>query len=545
MAIIGHGIISQSGSVNATESYRIRYIELIRAIAGAFLGCILYLLTCTTTLTDSPLLLVSSTLANLIGWILGEQITHRFCLYFNGYTATKSQNPLYRNFKTLASLGVSCGALFAMVWSFGDIKLSASIYSASFGFVLGLFAFAFRFYRQSMPVVSEDKKNVYARLGTEGWSKYTKLALTVGTSIGQGVGGYLSYVGGYDTISSWTTITLYGAIAAIISFFSVAILVPIVNYLTRNEKDKGILVIENKEVFNSNYIRTGMTLGVAIGTILGGVFGPVIFAGLSVAVSIAVSTAVCSILCGVILGIYGYDLSLYFQSSWGVPVTTDNSWSYASRTTSYVFGFIGTVVACLLCPGVALLNSAAVGAAISGLVGWFVGLGIMWKARQLEPNEEKATIPWTQRISAGATRGSTLGAFLGLILALCFGGSLSLIGLITLFSALGGIIGAINDGVDDPIAKRLIGKAFFDDSTITKSIESNKMSGQLLNHPAVDSSIISINNRGITPKGTSSSADFDLRYFLDSTLLFFSSNHLNQEQEILDAEVTCVGYELK
>ncbi|EHL30795.1 hypothetical protein [Legionella drancourtii] len=511
---------------NQTEAYRVRYIELTKAIAGAFLGCIYYLLTRTTTLTGSPLVMVGSTLANFISWVIGEQLIHRLCVYFKLYTATKSKNPLYRNFKTLASVGFSLGIILAIVFSSSmDIKLEVSICSASVGFILGLFAFAFRHYRQSRPIVAADKKNIDAQVGTEGWSKYSKLALTFGTSIGQSIGGYIAYVGGYDAIHSWNTITLYGAIAAIISFLSVIILVPIINYLTRDATKMGLFVVKDKDVFNSNYIRTGMTLGVAIGTILGSLLGPLLFTGLSVSLGIAVGTGVCSIIFGITLGIYGHKLSLYLQNNWGIPVQTDNSWSYASRNTSYVFGFLGTAIACLLCPGAALLQSAAIGAAISGLAGWFVGIGVIWKARQVEAIEKKSTVPWTQRISSGATRGSIIGAFFGLILALtlCTGGSLGLVGLITLSSALGGILGSLKEGIDDTTAKELIEKMLFEDNSyapIMAVATKNVPSPSIIN-----------TNQG---QESSSTVDQYSHYSSNGSLLFFSSNPVNVAQEILE-----------
>lgn len=87
---------------NQTAAYKIRYIELTKAIAGAFLGSIYYFLARTIPLTDSPLMLVGGTIANFIAWFIGEQLIHRLCVYFNLYTTTTSKNPLYRNFKTLS-----------------------------------------------------------------------------------------------------------------------------------------------------------------------------------------------------------------------------------------------------------------------------------------------------------------------------------------------------------------------------------------------------------------------------------------------------------
>lgn len=472
MSVSEHEALSEADTENElnkqTEAYKIRYVELTKAIAGAFLGSIYYLLAHTTPLTGSSLMLVGGTIANFITWFIGEQLIHRLAVYFNLYTTSTSKNPLYRNFKTLSSVGFYLGIMLALILPASmDLKLATSIYGASAGFILGLFAFAYRYYRQSLPVAPEDEKNIDTQVGTEGWSKYSKLALTFGTSIGQSMGAYIAHVGAYDAINSWNAITLYGAIAAIISFSSVIILVPIINYLTRDANKRGAFVVKDKDVFNSNYIRTGMNLGVAIGTILGSLLGPLLVPGLSVAVGIAIGSGLFSILCGATLGIYGYKLSLYLQHNLGIPIKTDNNWSYASRNTSYVFSFLGTAIACVLCPGAALLQSAAIASAISGLVGWFVGIGVLWQARQIDAHEKKSSLPWTQRISSGATRGSIIGAFFGLVLALtlCSGGALGLIGWITLASALGGIGGSLYEGFDDAVAKDLLGKMLFGDKS--------------------------------------------------------------------------------
>ncbi len=475
-------------SILQSENYRIRYVELIRTIGGAFLAWIYLFLSRNGSITGAPLMLASSTIANFMAWVIGEQIIHRLCLYFNLYTETRSRNPLYRNFKTLASLGFSLGILLAMCGSIFDIKTDVSLLSASVAFVAGLSAFGVYQYRKSLPLRAEHQKSIDEQLGTEGWSKYTKLALTMGTSIGQIMGGYVAYSGGYDTLSSWTTITLYGAVVSTISFFAMAICVPLINYFTRGNRleDRGILVCENRDAFNTNYMRSGMTLGVTIGTILGGFLAPLIISGLPASVGIAIGAGVISIITGVTLGVYGHSITLYFQNNWGISANTDNNWSFASRNTSMAFGFVGTGLACVFCPGAALLEYAAMGSAATGFIGWFVGLGIMWKARRLEPMEDPPTkLPWTQRISTGSTRGATIGAFTGLAIAvfICSGGALGLTGMITLGYALGGVIGGMYEGFDDEVARRMMIKIWYGDDGSPSSaiIESYSLTLQRLN----------------------------------------------------------------
>ena len=481
-------------------------------------------------------MIVDTTVSNFIGWVVGEHVIHRLCIYFNLYTETKSKNPLFRNVKTLASLGGSLGVSFAILGvSSTDLKVVISIYSASASFIVGLSAFVFRGYQQSLPVIPGDQHSIDAQVGTEGWSKYTKLAFIFGTSIGQSIGGYVSYVAGCDGVTSWANITFYGAIAATTSFFSALILVPVVNYLTRDnhEKARGILVTNNKDIFNNSYIRSGMTLGMALGTILGGLLGPVIIVGLNTSVGIAVGAGVFSIISGITLGVYGYQLSLYLQEHWGVPVDTDNSWSYASRNTAYVFSFIGSALACVLCPGAGLLQSVTIGSAIASVVGWFAGFGVIWKARQLESDEEKTktALPWTQRISAGANRGSTIGAFAGLMLVFCFGELSCLMGWILLASALGGISGGVKDGIAESVAKSLIWKSLFGDrNTLVNVVETGNESSALLAHSIMGSGALAPVGDGhlmIQAEGTdsiSTNIGFSLGNFSNRNLLFSSIN---------------------
>ena len=68
-----------SGQVTLHAAYGVRYIELTRPIAGAFFWCIHQEVVLHTGLTGSSLLLVGSSIANFIAWLIGEQIIHRLC----------------------------------------------------------------------------------------------------------------------------------------------------------------------------------------------------------------------------------------------------------------------------------------------------------------------------------------------------------------------------------------------------------------------------------------------------------------------------------
>ncbi|WP_298623785.1 hypothetical protein [uncultured Legionella sp.] len=444
---------------NITDNYKARYVELAKPMGGAIALAIYYLL---GDVNDDPDIKIkwSNAIAPFICWILGEQISHRICVYFNLYTRPDSKNPLYRNLKTLSSLGSALGVIIASLsTSLAERKLSISLYSMLMATIMGLFAFIIQQCGGDYSLWQDE-----AQLGTEGWSKYAKTALVLGASTGQLLGGITSYLNSNDAATSMGQITLYSAIASVISFFAVIVLVPLINYLTRNkneEKAKGILMTDDRDLFNNNYVRSGLTLGTALGTILGGLLGPTIGSGLNVEVAIAISASACSIIGGIGLGFYGQNLTTYFEKYWGVSRSTENSWSYAARSSSYFFSYVGIVAAYTLCPGAALTYSTIIGSALASLLGWFTGLFIIWLARQIEPDETKmsaTTLPWTQRVSSGTTTGAIIGTFAGLAVSFLVGGPFTLIGWCVLLSALGGIIGGIKNIITDPVFYQLMGK---------------------------------------------------------------------------------------
>lgn len=441
------------------NNYEARYVELAKPMGGPIALIIYYLL---GGINDDPDMKIklSNIIATFVCWVLGEQIIHRICVYFNLYTKPNSKNPLYRNLKTLSSLGSALGIILApLCASLANRKLLISLLSMLMGPIIGLIAFIFS-------QINEEHSSLHdeARLGTEGWSKYAKTALVLGSSIGQLLGGIISYIHNSDSVASMGDITLYSAIASVVSFFAVVILIPLINRLTRNKNEKkagGILVTDDRDVFNNNYVRSGLTLGVAIGTILGGLLGPIMITGLSVEVAIAIGASACSIICGIGLGFFGQNLSVYFEKFWGVSRSTENSWSYATRSTSYYFSYLGIAITYVLCPAATLMQSIVIGSAIASLIGWFAGLFIIWLARKIEPDETKMsafTLPWTQRISSGATKGTVIGAFSGLAISCLAGGPFGLVGWCVLLSALGGIIGGIKNTFSDPVFYKLIDK---------------------------------------------------------------------------------------
>ena len=449
---------------NFTNNYKARYVELAKPMSGAIALIIYYLL---EEFDDDPDLRIkmSNTIATFICWVLGEHIIHHICVYFNLYTKPNSKNPLYRNLKTLSSLGSSLGIILAALSSsLANRKLSISLYSMLMGSIIGLLAFIIRQFDEEYSSLL-DEAYFEAQLGTEGWSKYAKTALVLGSSIGQFLGGITSYTQHCDAAASMRNITLYSAIASVVSFFAVVILVPLINHWSRNKNEnnaRGILITDDRDIFNNNYVRSGLTLGIAIGTILGGLLGPAIITGLSIEVAIAIGASAFSIIGSIGFGFYGQNLSIYFEKFWGISHNTENSWSYATRSTSYYFSYLGIAVTYALCPGASLMHSTVIGSAIASLIGWFAGLFIIWLARKIEPDETKmnaTTLPWTQRISSGTTKGAIIGAFAGLMMNFLAGGPLGLVGWCVLLNALGGILGGIKNIISDPVFYALINKA--------------------------------------------------------------------------------------
>ncbi|MDR3503908.1 MAG: hypothetical protein P4L79_15135 [Legionella sp.] len=447
---------------NINSNYKARYVELAKPMTGAIAIVIYYVLE-DIDVDSNMKLNLSNTIATFICWVLGEQLIHRICVYFDLYTKPNSKNPLYRNVKTLASLGSSLGIIFASLSSsLSNRKLSISLHSMLMGSMIGLLAFIIHQYDDSL---QQDDESIDAQMGTEGWSKYAKTALVLGASMGQLFGGIISYLHDSDTLTSSSNITLYSAIASVVTFFAVMAFVPLINYLTRDKNEhtaRGILVTDDRSLFNNNYVRSGLTLGVALGTVLGGLLGPILIPGLSPEITIALGASSLSIIAGIGLGFYGQKLSSYFETNWEVSTTTENSWSYAARSTANYFSYIGIALAYAFCPGAALIHAALIGSAVGSLIGWFTGLFIMCLARKIEPDEtmmNAATLPWTQRIAIGTTRGTIIGAVVGLALGLVVGGPFTLVGWSVFLGTIGGIIGGIYDVVADPVFYKSLDKA--------------------------------------------------------------------------------------
>lgn len=448
------------------KNYGTRHIGVTKQVGGAFLQPTITGLETQSGLIalDNPnaFLVIAMTCANFAALLFGKFI-HLICQYYDLYVPTKSLNPFYRVFKTCAVFLAALATIIFIMMSpaaVTGIQIGVALYAGISVLGAGLFAVLYRKYRQSLP--KGKPKNTYTMVGEEDWTKNLKTALVGGTSVGQGLAGYYSYLTNCDYITCWTNITLWGAVGGVVSFAACVVLIPTINYFTRDESKKGpqgILVTDNHK-WRNNYARTGMNAGMCLGTALGGLLAPTLFVGLSATAGMAIGAAIFAVIGGVALSVYGHKITRALEKHWGVPADdrlNQNPWCFATNTFRYVFSFVGTAVACIFCPGAAILQSAAIGSAISGLFGWFAAFGIIYKARKLQPDESQtvaSTVPWTQRTPIGAIEGSSTGAAFGLLLGFVFsggGGLLVLAGYVTLYGALGGIAGAAYRGLNDGV----------------------------------------------------------------------------------------------
>jgi hypothetical protein len=357
----------------------------------------------------------------------------------NFYRKVRSLNPLYRNFKTLATLGTELGLLLV------DLQILPQLLATSvFALGIGVLAIPYWLYREYFLKTPLHLRNKHFKTGIEGWSKYAKTFLVFGMYVGEVIGTVMALVVRGDFLRN---IALFGAIGSVITFAVGIVAVPLINKFF-----SGALITQ-KDVFRNNYVRSGITLGIALGSAIGFVIFPL----LGPAVGMAIGAAFGSVIGGVVLGGFGYRITKYAQVNWHVKEDTDNSWDYATRNSSYLFGFLGAAIGFLFIPvpGGALM-AAAIGSAVASAIGWGIGLFVIRQARRTSPEEHKATtLPWTQRIANGSMIGSIIGVSLGFCLGLIGGPAGAIMGATLGFSA-GAIIGGLGYGLYDRKARELI-----------------------------------------------------------------------------------------
>lgn len=421
-------------------NFACRWLEISRSLGGVPQSALMYSRENHIDLNNSDdvnnEILVESYIGNGSGLVMGL-ILH--WLIKNKYQRVRSLNPLYRNFKTLSSFGYTLGVAISKLLpaptaaqSFFGILLGNVL-----GFTLGLFSFPYWLVRKYVFKVDPEKNyhTTLARTGTEGWSKYGKTSLVYGTYIGQIFGFAFPHAVHSNMLAN---IAVMGGLVGAGSFLLSLVLVPAINYIA-----KKVLVSDSKENFRSNYVRSGITVGVSLGATVGFILGSVLFPGIGSAIGMAIGTAVGGILGGATLGVYGGKITRSLQKNWGISKDTDNSWDYATRTSSGWFACLGAAIGFFLpIPGGALAG-AAIGGLIGGLVGWGAGFGIIRAARAISPEEPKAkTLPWTQRVSTGSSIGSIIFGAIGLTIGL-LGGPFGAMAGAALGFAIGGFLGGI------------------------------------------------------------------------------------------------------
>jgi hypothetical protein len=387
------------------------------------------------------------------GFIIG---TGFHFLFRSKYKKVRSLNPLYRNFKTLATAGTELGLIFYNL-RYLPMVLSTAIFSLA----VGILAIPYWVYRQYYSKTPVDLRNVYTRVGPEGWSKYAKTFLVFGMYLGEVIGNFVSFVTRGDFLRN---IAIYGAIGSFVTFLAGLIAVPLINKFF----DKKL--ISTKDAFRNNYVRSGITFGVALGSAIGFVIGTVAFPGLGSLAGMAMGAAFGSVIGGISLGVYGKKITTYLQRKWKVKENTDNSWDYATRNMSYLFGFIGAAIGFVVpVPGGALVG-ATLGTAVGGAIGWAAGFFVIRAARIVSPEETKSKVlPWTQRIANGTMVGSMIGATVGFLLGLIGGPAGAVLGA-TIGYSLGATIGGLGYGLYDKTSRKLL-RHYFMGKTINAEIE--------------------------------------------------------------------------
>jgi MFS family permease len=442
-----------------------RWVELCR-----FLGLLPQAIVAQEVVTGNPDF--NAQMGGMVDKIGGMVIAIVLHLFFKErYKKLQSLNPVYRNAKTLATLGLELGLLISDLWLLPQV-----LATAVFALGIGLLAVPYWLYGEyldrkeqkerekakaaGIPYVSKRKEQRNDKTGIEGWSKYGKTFLVFGMYVGEVIGTIFAFAvrGNY-----LLNIAIFGAIGSVASFVAGIAIVPLINkYFNK-------ALITTKEKFRNNYIRSGITLGLAVGSVIGFILGTILFPGLGSLIGMAIGSAFGGVIGGIVLGIKGYKITTYMHDNWNVGDDPDNSWDYATRNTSYLFGFIGAAIGFFVpVPGGPLIG-AAIGSAIASAFGWVAGLVVIRLARLTAPKEEKAlTLPWTQRIANGTMIGSMIGAAIGFGFGFIGGPAGAILGA-TLGFSLGATVGGLAYGLYDEMARHLI-KQFFLGKTIAVPI---------------------------------------------------------------------------
>lgn len=411
--------------------------------------------------------LIANSAGLITGWII-----HTICVRYNLYKKPDPLNPFYRCFKTGIWVGLLAATIimqFLPVPANSKIqKFFTAIITDVVSISVALFAIPYSFLsKKDKKENDKDAEENNAVIGTEGWSKYGKTLLVFFMAVGQIIGGTLSLVRRTAAPLIMTTMALWSAIAGLTAFGLGIILVPTINKLgiwygkgpllkankkdRKNGKDEKD---ENEGNWRNSYTRTGITFGLALFSVAGFFVGSYLFPTVALASTIGMTFggAIGSVIGGILMSVKGHEITDRVQKKWKVDPNTDNSWEYATRVSSFGTGFFGSVLGFFL-------GNALLGAAIGGTIGWFMGFGVIYKARQIEPEQKTQTLPWTQRLATGANIGSIIGAGVGFVIGLALGPGGALAGA-TLGGAIGGTVGSIAGVLSGKESRDLIEKTF-------------------------------------------------------------------------------------
>ena len=419
------------------------------------------------------------------GFILGST---GHLIFKDKYKKIRSLNPLYRNFKTLATAGTELGLIFYNL-RYLPMVLSTTIFSLA----LGILALPYWLYREYYSKTPLELRNVYSRVGPEGWSKYAKTFLVFGMYLGEVIGNFVSFAARGDFLRN---IAIYGAIGSFATFIVGLIAVPLINKFF----DKKL--ISTKDAFRNNYVRSGITFGVALGSAIGFVIGTVAFPGLGSLAGMAMGAAFGSVIGGISLGVFGKKITTLLQKHWKVSENTDNSWDYATRNMSYLVGFVGAAVGFLVpIPGGALVG-ITLGTAVGGAIGWAAGFFVIRAARKVLVEETRSkTLPWTQRIANGTMVGSMIGATIGFLFGLIGGPAGAVLGA-TIGYSLGATLGGLGYGLYDKASRKLL-RHYLLGKTINAEVEPLMTTPDAALVPTTEVALVSAPNSTILDTETS------------------------------------------
>lgn len=362
--------------------------------------------------------------------------------------AQKRLNPWYRRFKTAYGFGNSIGQSIANVLPLEHIfsptitKILQNLLGGAIGVIVGISAGLF------MPTNPTDDKNIF-KFGVDGWTKYSKVGLVMGTGMGAAIGAALgSFV--FPGLGTIAGAAIGGAIGGVVSFLGFSISVPCLN------KIKNLISSSqenDKPTYRTNYIRAGMSLGNFLGAFIGGIVGFFIPIPMATFACAAIGAGIGTLLGGIILGIAGPTITAKLDPAQKSP----SSWDYGFRTGSeimgskYGVGIFATGIFSLFNIG----KDKDVKDIACGGFGLLIGLiTLAYDAFTSSNNKDKSPeeiaakkplLPWSQRVASFAVVGSFLGAAIGFA-----------------FPPFGALIGAGIGGIVFGIAAATAGDKIFD-----------------------------------------------------------------------------------